>query len=766
MIRGLAAGASAMLLASACVPSPAISRQKPLQAPAVPAVASATEPGFHGYRLAQSFVDKFREGAQLGEGAIVDGLRVRPDAGGLSLAETVSDPPLKAGVPIPGPAGGLLFWNNHALYSADSFLGALKPLLDLGFCPERVSFGPTFALVRGFGHRLAIDLRTGSRVAIVPPSLLDIASTADGAALALLEGGACASSDDGGKTYRAVALPAGTYALSVQALNGSLIAKLSSGLRLRLEKGRPAQLESEPASDTARLPGDAVWPLKEPPLEHALRFGVPLGEQFAAVAVAGGVATVNLRTGELLQMTRALVPSDLSCRTLEANRSVLLVCSSPARGSLVLSDVFGEHPQIQATFPAGVELDFAGGVLVAGARCDGQLKPGAVCVRNELGLFRDFDVSAQLAKLELVVVSPNPPRKVLEKPAIVRWVPKQGGGAVAVLGASPSHGLRGGLLDAESGRFVPFAEDIPEDAFSNAHNSEAWLGLDWLVLADGRVRGWTRKAAISIDPAGHLEPNVFQFGSLAGAGAHALAFDRSRHVFQSSDWGRNWVETLAPPGSSTFSAKFLQAPHCSAVGCVVGPWLRAGWNADAPAELLRAHVAPDPPGMQRAPLPALSCTELAAPTMSPPGPDLPDTDMSMRVAAFGVSPGMRASADEYQVGFEWITTQSSGAPRGLGLRAAMVARKLALAADAVPPKNWPGFAQSKRFSFVNAFDPSARLHAASITWGALFDAARASGAESPALESDPSSSPPALPILASGPGQSEGLLLADSSPVW
>jgi hypothetical protein len=739
--------------------------------------ASASTPGFRGYRLAQSFVDKgpFRDGAPLRVGAIVAGLRVRPDASGLRLAETVSDPPLQAGVPLPeAQGGGLLFWNNSALYTADSFLGELKPVLDIGFRPEHVSFGPGFALVRsGDGRRLAIDLRTGSRAPILPPLLVDIASTADGSALALLEGGACASSNDGGKSYSPVTLPTGTHALSVRERNGSLLAQLSNGLSLKLEKGRPAQLESEPPETKPRLPGDALWPLAVPPLEEALRFGVPIGEQFAGVAVAGGVATVNLRTGELVQMTRALVPSELSCRTLEASGGLLLACSSRARGSLVLSDVFGEHPQIQATFPAGVELDFAAGVLVAAARCDGRLKPGAVCVRDEQGAFHDFDISAQLAKLEQIVVSPNPPRKVLEKPTVVRWIPKQGGGAVALLRGPPAQESHtdsiSGLLDAESGRFVPFAQDMPRGVLEDTRTAEAWLGLDWFASRDGRVRGWLPSAAISIDSGGRIEPSVFAFSSLAGAGAHALSFDHGRRVFQSADWGRSWVETLAPPGSAS-GAKTVHGARCSGVGCVLGPWLRVGWDAEVPAELARSQVAPAPAGMPRAALPFLSCTQLAPPAMSAAAPGKPDADVDgpPHVAGFGVSPGMLAGAAEYQAALNWSTTQPpSGSAFSLGLRGGMVAQKPVLAAEqAVPPANWPGFGQIKRFSFVNAFDPSARLHAATITWGALFAAARASGAESPSLDVDSTESATALPVLGPSPGQAEGLLLTDSWPVW
>jgi len=55
-----------------------------------------------------------------------------------------------------------------------------------------------------------------------------------------------------------------------------------------------------------------------------------------------------------------------------------------------------------------------------------------------------------------------------------------------------------------------------------------------------------------------------------------------------------------------------------------------------------------------------------------------------------------------------------------------------------------------------------------VSWRALFDAARASGAELPSLDVDssPSDTDTALPILGPGPGQSEGLLLTEGSPVW
>src|SRR6187431_1972459 len=219
VIRSARLALAALLLASCSHESPA-PRAAASRAPPPPLHVPAQRDPLRGYRLAQSFVAKgpFRDGAPLRVGAIVNGLRVRPDASGLRLAESVAVPALQAGVPLPAAwGGGILFWNDTALYTADSFLSALTPLFEIGFRPARVSFAPSFALLRSAdGERLAIDVRTRQRVAIAPPLLADIATTLGGRVLALLEGGACQLSDDGGKSYRPLSLPIGTRAVNVR----------------------------------------------------------------------------------------------------------------------------------------------------------------------------------------------------------------------------------------------------------------------------------------------------------------------------------------------------------------------------------------------------------------------------------------------------------------------------------------------------------------------------------------------------------------------
>ena len=754
---------SATLLATACARGPAFGQPTRSQARAPLHLALPQQAPFRGYRLAASFVDKgpFRDGAPLRRGALVNGLRVRMDASGLSLAESVSVPPLRAGVQVPEAlGGGLLFWNDRALYTADSFLGPLTPLFDLGFRLRHVSFGPNFALLHSDdGQRFALDLRTRQRVPITPALLVDIATSPDGRVLALLEGGSCQESDDAGRSYHALNLPNGTRATALREESGTLLLGLSSGAQMRLEQGGTVQLEEAPLATAARPSGDAMWPLKEPPLERALAFGVPIGDEFAGVAVNGSVATVNLRTGELVQITRAIVPSDLACQALDSNGALLLVCNSSARGSVVISDVFGERPLTQARFPPGVGLDFAEGVLVAAARCDGQVRPAAVCVRGVDGRLRDFDVSAQLALIEKGAPQPKPG---LPSPSIARWVPKVGGGAVAVLnGAVP------GLLDAQTGSFVPFAPGVPGAVYEGSSSSEPWLQLAWVAPREGGLRGWLKDTGVSVQPDGRAEPTVYQFSSLLGAGARALAFDRSGHAFQSADWGRSWLETLAPPDSSSSGKVFAPSGRCSAVGCLLGAWALVGWHTEIPARWPHPRIVATPPALPRAALPLLTCKQLAAPTVSVPTLPSDGPDAASHAAGLGAGSASVLAGSDFQAAFPWAKIHPlNQAATTLGLRASSVGRVSPDPQTEPPPRNWAGFSSGKRYQFVPAFEPSGRLQSAFISWRTLFDAAAASDGASPSLQPDPADALPALPVLGQNAGEACGLVLDDGAPVW
>ena len=779
-LAGLAVGAlcrvslAAFASLGSCSPAPPATQASALRAPPAIARPIAQHEPLRGYRLAESFVARgpILDGAPLRLGAIVNGLRVRPNASGLHFAESEAMPALISGVPVPELwGGGFLFWNDTALYTAEAFLGPLSPLFEVGFQPWRVSFGPSFVLVRGAdGERLALDLRTRRRVTIAPPLLADIAVTPAGRALALLEGGGCQLSVDAGKSYQPLALPAGTRALGVREASGQLLASLTSNQQMRVDSSGNLQLEGAPRA-SPRPAVDSLWPVLEPPLERALAAGVPIGEGFAGVAVAGSVATVNLRTGELVQVTRALVPSELSCRALDVNGALLLACHSRSEGSVVLSDVFGARPHTQAKFASGVRLDFAEGMLVASARCDGQLRPGAICVLAADGRLTDFDASVQLAKLAQLPPQTKPEtptapaapgaEPVHTAPPLVRWIPKVGGGAVAVIGGSAP-----GLLEVPTGNFVPISPEALKLASPTSALPDDWLGLNWIALADGSVRGWSANSAVAITSDGRLEPSVYLFRQLSGVGARALAIDLGQRVFQSVDWGRSWVETLGPPRAS--GDKQALVPRCSQVGCLLGPWLRVGWEAEVPGARVRGQqVASAPPGVSRETLPILSCEQLAGPVVA----ELPEVSSEASARPlFGIGQRSLAREEDDAIAYAWLTVHPVHSRVSVDdqfdLRASLVAHPPS-ATDPDPlPANWPGYSIPARISFVSAFDPSGRIQSASVTWRALMDAASPARLKPSVFQAEAIDGDQSLPVLGRNPGEAEGLILGSYEPLW
>jgi hypothetical protein len=317
------------------------------------------------------------------------------------------------------------------------------------------------------------------------------------------------------------------------------------------------------------------------------------------------------------------------------------------------------------------------------------------------------------------------------------------------------------LLDAQTGNFVPILPEVLA-AMDAKRNAKIWLGLDWIAFQDGSVRGWRRSSALAIAADGRLEPSVYEFSRLSGAGAHALALDGRQRVFQSSDWGRTWVETLAPPSSASGSKS--PTLRCSAVGCLLGPWLRVGWEVEVPAGGPHPqNVAPTPPEVSREPLPVLSCKQLAAPVVS----DQSESSAEAGSPAFGISPLTESGESDYSAAFPWTTVHPTvGVGRPLGLLASLAIR-LPAGADRQPPPpaNWPGYSARARIFFVSPFEPRGTIQSASSTWRALNDAAGAAGTDFPSYQAEHAEGL-AVPVLGLNAGEAEGLLLDDMVPIW
>ncbi|HEY4156646.1 MAG TPA: hypothetical protein VGM29_01070, partial [Polyangiaceae bacterium] len=439
-------------------PQPALPFERPPPPPGPPPGSALGKQV--GYRLAPSALAKspFASDETVDSGILLSGVRAAMELGGLTLATSVTEPPLQGGARIPDFQGsGFLFWNQHALYRADTFLGQLKPLATLGFQPSSVSFGPNFALIWGVERqRVAFDLRAKNRVRAQPPFLVDIAAH-DHRALALLEDGSVAFSLNSGKSYAPLAMPGSEVALNVLCEGNDPFVVFESGSRLRFTAANTFIQERPPP----RPPLDPGWPFADSPLERAVQYGVPLAAGLAGVAVRGAVATVNLATGALVSTTRAIAPSELDCRLLDVAGpgSPLMACSSSSNGSVLFADVLGERPREVLRFPAEARMDVAGGVFLVEGRCDGTPSATSVCVRGQDGVFVSYDVEKRLPAI-VDAPAPSAPAQtaksdaIVSPPSVARWIPKQGGGALGVVLNRP------GLIDAQTGAFAAFKPEF------------------------------------------------------------------------------------------------------------------------------------------------------------------------------------------------------------------------------------------------------------------------------------------------------------------
>lgn len=715
-----------LLVCSACAPVASAPQPKPIAPPSLHTMPPA-KPEFRGYRVADSVIreQSFRDGAPLHRGAIVDGLRVRTEGTGIAEAESVARPPLIDGVAVPAQlGGGFLFWSERGLFHAPTFLADLSPITDLGYLPGAISFGPSYLIARGkYGGRAAIDLRSGQRMAWPKPLLVDVATQPDGRTLELLENGACQLSSDFGKSFRACALPSGQHSSRLEMDGPSLLAVFGDDARLRFEPGGTETLvakDPQAASTGTR----SVWLEAQSPLELALQGGVAFGEEFAAVAAQGSIASVNLRTGELVQMTRAVVPATRDCQLLAAPDGPLLACSTE-NGKQIFGRLFDEHARVVGKFPAPVKLAYAEGVLIAAAHCNGVASPSAVCVRYADGAWREFDVTRRLAELTRAVADAS------KKTSVVRWVPKQGGGAVAIVDGSVS-----GLLDAESGSFRGFA--TPDVLAQLQLIPEApRLESEWVAPSSGGMRGWVHTGsgdrAVAVSAEGRLEPTAYSFAHLGSAGARALAFDGDGRAFQSQDWGQSWVETLSPP--RVIKSASARHPRCSEVGCNLGPWLRVGWLVEAPRGGERWHVAGNPARPLSPARPVLSCRE-RGPANAREHEGLEPADL-------------RKSPSSFDVPLSWsVAHPLHDWADPAGLRGLVNVRGL--------------LSSTVLFSYVLPFEPKGLVERIDVPKSQLLGDAGAASSEPTGARSGPD----VLPVLGREPGTQDGVIVAQVMPVW
>ncbi|HVJ15363.1 MAG TPA: hypothetical protein VM686_07980 [Polyangiaceae bacterium] len=670
--------------------------------------------------------------------AILDGVRLVTQHGKLERALTVAEPPLQQVARIPEHLGaGYLFWNQRALYRAQTFTGSLVGLTDLGVKPARVSFGPSFALIKTEHGFYTIDPKSGASKASGISGLIDVASLPDGRSLALTSIGDALVSRDAGKRWTSVRdrLKAPVYELREQ--QGDLWLIERGGESLRYDTKGELTRHPTPKSTPSPVHSDKRWTLPLTPLEAAAESGLRHDDDHALVAVNGSVVTMDLQSGQLLSFGRALLPSASDCRLLRTSAELLMFCAQP-RASIV-RDPLGAAV-IERSFPSGTQAAFADGALVLGAGCDGELEPGKVCVRSPGGEYRAFDRRIELKGLAEAGKAAD---------IAVEWLPKRGGGAVGVV--SRPHAA---IVDAASGRIVPIAKERASEWLSAVASPERGrLTSSRVATADGKIIGYGRERSFVVGADGQLVTGAFEFSTVQSFAGQALAVDRSQRYFESSDFGLSWSEVDKAPG--------LGAPTaCSEVGCRSDNWLRFGWGPLAPGMPAPTVTVPAPGLREGAKLPRLDCQEDQAQSLSTKRLSAPvASDETTYDFAFGARQVLmsRGAATHYR--------QVSSAPGddGVGLWALVYARAPAVVdSDSGPvPASTAELAREKSVQFVRPFDAEAKVSSGKLSWKEQAAAAIRIGGSFPNLQISDGEQQQALAVAAAPPLFSDGLLLKE-----
>jgi hypothetical protein len=562
-------------------------------------------------------------------GVVIEGARVLVRGDDLRVARDVTRDALVAVDRVPAwLGGGFLFRTMSALYASETFDGALRPITTIPGVTMRVAFGPRGALLRtSNGSRGLYDLASGAALPIAPVGLVDVVTLADGRAAALAEGGRLMISTDRGERWADATARLGAIPTSVVEQSGEIWIDTDATKAFRLDPGGALrEFDSIPSAVPQRLRArDPVWRGVEAPLVAAVRRGARLDDGSVIVAAAGDVVRVDLRTGAVTSVARGRLPPDLPCEAMRAGEDVIAVCALARRPSIVVTHLADGHPSIERTFPVEGPF-FAGddGSLVFGGSCDGSRMRVAACVRDAKGAWHDHGVDAALvagddagAKAALppsLDAGADAGAGALDPSAIVRWVVRDGGRPIALVG-----GKSPGTFDPESGALRAWkkeadAKTFPSDILraldpigvgSKRSSSGVILDRRW-SMGDGVLRGWLDNGQlVKVRSSGEVERSPFVFLRTTTAGAFGFAVDPHERSFQSIDHGETWTEVASAPVPRL--AK-LDKARCSALGCDLGAWLRLGWD-DSPPPVAPEPPPPvsPPPRAPRAALPELTC---------------------------------------------------------------------------------------------------------------------------------------------------------------
>ena len=663
------------------------------------------------YRLVPMRADQSSYAGRLpAELRLLGGQRLLDSRGEVTWAETVAAPALVGARQVPAVSGdGFLFWNEEGLFRSRTFLGRLEPVLPLPFEIEHVAFGPGYVLVRGSeGGTRVIDWHTGQLRTPDPLGLVDVVAVDDGRVLTELAFQRFTLSLDRNVTTRDVQLE----------LDGRVRALSHEPLGFVLEDGSLVEVSARGELIPVGVPPHVTDPYELPggesALEQAVTAGVLRGDERALFPHGSALVEVDLRSGQVRRRSSQLLPGRQACRALEVGLEQLLVCQGQG-GVSVFGQVNRDAPLLELTFARNAQVQTGFGRVLVDHDCTGTSVPFSVCLREVGGAWR------ALSPPQLSQPSAADGAAVrVEGVELLGYGLKEEGGAVAFIRSGEGYAYR----DLANGELVRLESSAPFKPSGQTHCR---------VQRGGEVRCFGPQGPFSFGADGRRRLSPYQFQWVVRAEERALAGDAAGRLFQSLDFGGNWMEIDAPPHFDLRE----RSTQCSAVGCRIGGWLRLGWRGTSPVRrpLPEAIALPHGP---RESLPQLVCSELS-PAKVRAGAPLP--------GAFGVVP---APARHFTVPIS-PSARGQDAAEGWDLRGVLWGTE--------PTTNL-------RFRYVDFLDPAAQRRASELAVASWLALLRAANAPVPALTLEDVMVLQGTPVITQE-GRPAGLVLAlDDSPFW
>ncbi len=528
--------------------------------------------------------------------SIVSGLRAeRTSEGVLRVARDLlpgSDDPSALALPE-RLGGGFLFFTSGSrtsLFRAESWTAPLRPLATVEMPVERIEPGFDRLYLLGRRETRALDPLTGKAVSLgmLPKaaSYRDVRFGPSFGALVEVPLAGVLATFDAGQSWWPVpgarSIAGSGHELLVQTEGDAVLALGEDGVF------RPSAL----AAPTDELATTSAARERDLFARAILRGAYSPGAAGGRVVVIdrGDLHVIALESGKVVERVARVTPEDASCHSLSVEEDVLFVCvtRNVSNGGTVteigriLRDAWEPLWRVEET--RAVLGAGPSGVLVEGP-CDasaGHRQGRFSCVVSGQGV-RELshapgDVSFS-TKTGVAVVTP----------------PRASAGKLTLPGAAPRTLIL--PTDRELRRLLQTGQWLP----GGWQAEDGRLGL-WVVGNDVFV-------GVRVDARGRVETGSIQrparrallsgrFGLLWGA----AGFARETH-----DGGVTWSDAPFPyrTGDADPTQPVDGEPvelGCSAVGCVLGPWLRVGWG-DPTARLVEAEAprlrAPLDPGGSR-----------------------------------------------------------------------------------------------------------------------------------------------------------------------